>query len=86
MTAYENKSIQYISFLYCFYLFCCCLFLQYTGFQIEFQVNRSLVLKLTELTGHFVLNLKKFYVNKFVLIVYVMSISTVLYNVGLIYE
>jgi len=46
-----------------------------TGFQIEFHVNRSLVLKLTELTSHFVLNLKKFQVNKFVLIVYVMSIS-----------
>jgi len=30
------------------------------GFQIEFQVNRWLVLKLTELTGHFVLNFKKF--------------------------
>jgi len=30
------------------------------GFQIEFQVNRSLVLKLTKLTSHFVLNLKKF--------------------------
>jgi len=57
-----------------------------SGFQIEFQVNRSLVLKLTEFTGHFVLNFKKFYVNKFVLIVYVMSISTVLYNVGRIYE